>query len=118
MNISGHDSNFAFTRFYDSWTVRSDKSCLSLLFQGRYNVKHVLSGNTISYYDYKLDFSVDRLHNRFFSVRSRDIYDRRLAVSLFLSLCDTREHRQPQMRSPSLIGVDPSDHFRTVLNRL
>jgi len=118
MNVTRHDSNFAFTWLNDARAVRPYNSSLLLRLKSGEDIKHVLSRYTIGYNDDEVEFSIYSFHYCFFGMRGWNIYYRGLAVCFLFGLSYIFENRQPEMRCPSFLGVYSTHHLGAVLNGL
>jgi len=73
VNVSWHDTNLAFTWFYDTWAVGSDETGLRLSLKHGLNSDHVECRDTFSNADYEFNLCFDGLLYGIGRERSRNI---------------------------------------------
>lgn len=73
VNITGHDTNFAFSGLNNSGAVGSNKACGTLTSHHLLNAYHIHSGNSFSDANNKWDFTVDGFFDSSGGTERRDV---------------------------------------------
>jgi hypothetical protein len=117
MDVTRHDSDFAFARTDDAGTVWTDKS-------GRFSVQifpdlhHIQSGNTFGYANNHRDTRVGSFHDRIGCKCRRHVNYRRVRACLFHGISDGVEYGNALVSSSTFAGRNATNDIRSILNHL
>lgn len=118
MNVTGHDTNLAFTRLNDTGAVRTYESRLALGAHNGFDLDHVEGGDTLSDADDEVHLGFDSLKNGVGSKRWRNVDDGSLSISRLLGLGEGGEHGETEMNGTALSLVDTANDLGAVGNGL
>mmetsp|Transcript_641 Transcript_641/g.1521 ORF Transcript_641/g.1521 Transcript_641/m.1521 type:complete len:273 (-) Transcript_641:133-951(-) len=114
VNVSGHDSNLAFTRLDDSGAVWTDQSGRRLLSKGVFDSSHILLRNTFSDCNHQWDLGFDRIHDCLSAKRGGDVNDRRIWFDGLFCFHDRIKDGEAEVFLPALFGGYSTHHIRSI----
>lgn len=118
MNVTWHDSNFAFIWFNNSWTVGSDHSGHRLRSESIFNSDHIMLRNTISNGDNKFKLSFNSFNDSGSSKRRGNINNGSLASSFFFGLSAIFENWKAKVGATCFFRIDSSYHLSFIIKSL
>jgi len=118
MNISRHNTDFAFSWFNDTWTVWSNKSSFASSVHNRFNFDHIKCWNTFSNTDNQINFRFDGFKDGISSKWGWYINNRCFSTSCFYAFFNSSKNWYSKMLGASLSFIYSSNNIGSIGNRL
>ena len=116
MNIAGHDTDFAFSWFDDTWAIWTNKSSLVLWLHDWFNLDHIKSWDSLSNTHYKFHLSLNCFQNGISSEWWWYIDDWSFSWCGFLGLGNVTEDWESQMNGSLLPLINTTNYISTIFN--
>ena len=117
MNVSRHDSDFAFAWTDDAGTVWTDQS-RSFAVKVFPHLHHIQRRNAFGDTNYNRDTSVSSFHDCIRGESRRDVNHRRVCAGLLYRIRNGVEYRNVFMCRPAFAGCNTTYDIRSILNHL
>ena len=118
MNISRHNSDFAFSGLDNSRAVRSNKTSCALSFHHLFNSHHIKSRNSLSNTNNKWDFGSDSFFNGCTCSEGRYINNWSFSMSLLDRFNHSSEDWESKMRLASFARIGATNDVCSISNSL
>mmetsp|Transcript_22445 Transcript_22445/g.39819 ORF Transcript_22445/g.39819 Transcript_22445/m.39819 type:complete len:372 (+) Transcript_22445:906-2021(+) len=118
VDVTGHDTDLAFSGLNDTGAVGADKAGPGLLAHDLLDLDHVVLGNTLSDADNEVNLSLDSIDDGRGSERRGDIDDASSGTSGGLGLLNGVEDRETEVGAATLLGGNTTNHLSAIGNSL